>query len=343
MSEPEVLFEHRGHAGVITLNRPRALNALTSGMAQDIHGQLLDWQSDDRVKHVVITSAGDKAFCAGGDIRQLYDWGMAKDQQFLGFYRTEYLLNICIKRFAKPYVAIMDGITMGGGVGVSVHGSHRVATERLTFAMPETGIGLFPDVGGTYFLPRCPGRLGMFLGLTGHRLKAADAVFAGVATHYVPSERCDALVECLTELESVDAALAKYGETPPDAPLSQQFDDIDRHFGGSDVDAIVESLRADGSEWSAKTVGVLETKSPTSLKITHEQLTRGASLDFEDCMRLEYRMVNRIFTGHDFFEGIRAVVIDKDQAPHWRPATLADVDATAVAAYFAELDEELPN
>ena len=318
MSEPEVLFEHRGHAGVITLNRPQTLNALTTGMAQDIHGQLLDWLRDDRVKHVVITSAGDKAFCAGGDVRQLYDWGLAKDQQFLGFYKTEYLLNICIKRYAKPYVAIMDGITMGGG------------------------IGLFPDVGGTYFLPRCPGRLGMFLGLTGHRLKAPDALFASVATHYVPSDRCDALIDCLAELDSVEDALQQCVETPADAPLLAQVADIDRHFDKADVQAIIDSLRGDVSEWSAKTADNLDSKSPMSLKITHEQLTRGAALDFEDCMRLEYRMVNRIFTGHDFFEGIRAVVIDKDQSPDWRPATLAEVDGPAVAAYFAELDEELP-
>ncbi len=342
MSDPDILFERRGLAGLITLNRPHALNALTADMAREIHGQLLDWQSDDRVRLVIIGGAGDKAFCAGGDIRQLYDWGRAKDLAFIDFYRTEYLLNICIKRFAKPFVAIMDGITMGGGVGVSVHGSHRIATERLTFAMPETGIGLFPDVGGTYFLPRCPGRLGMFIGLTGYRLKAADAVFAGVATHFVPAGRCAALIDHLAETADIEACLAELAGNPGEPPLASRKDDIDKHFAEPDVEAIVDGLHRDGGDWASGTAKTLLGKSPVSLKITHEQLSRGASLDFEDGMQIEFRMVNRIFAGHDFFEGIRAVVIDKDQAPNWCPATLAEVGQAAVAHYFAELDEELP-
>ena len=342
MSEPEVLFEVRGKAGLITLNRPHALNALTAGMASDIHSQLIAWQDDDRVLHVVITAAGDKAFCAGGDIRQLYEWGLAKDTAFIDFYRTEYLLNIFIKRYPKPYIAIMDGITMGGGVGISVHGSHRVATERLTFAMPETGIGLFPDVGGTYFLPRCPGRLGMFLGLTGHRLKAADSIFAGVATHFVPAEDCSTLIDRLALADNVDECLSQFAQSPGDAPLAEHIFDIDRHFAVDSVEDITASLQADGSDWALKMVATMAAKSPTSQKITHEQLTRGAGIDFEACMRVEFRIVNRIFIGHDFFEGIRAVVIDKDQTPMWQPATLDEVLEDAVACYFESLDEELP-
>lgn len=339
---PEVLFEVRGNAGLITLNRPQALNALTAGMVRDIHSQLIDWQDDDRVRHVVITAAGDKAFCAGGDIRQLYDWGLAKDPAFIEFYRAEYVLNIFIKRYPKPYIAIIDGITMGGGVGVSVHGSHRVASERLTFAMPETGIGLFPDVGGAYFLPRCPGKLGMFLGLTGHRLKAADAIYAGVATHFVPAEDCSGLVDRLAVADNVDDCLSQSAQGPGQAPLAERKNDIDRHFGASSVEEIIANLQLDGTEWALKTARIMATKSPTSQKITLEQLTQGAENDFEACMRIEFRVVNRIFDGHDFFEGIRAVVIDKDQAPKWQPDTLAGVSEDAVARYFSPLDKELP-
>ncbi|MGI9464098.1 MAG: enoyl-CoA hydratase/isomerase family protein [Aestuariivirgaceae bacterium] len=342
MSEAEVLFELRGHAGLITLNRPQALNALTAGMASDIHRQLQAWQIDARVLHIIITGAGDKAFCAGGDIRQLYDWGLARDPAFVGFYRTEYLLNIFIKRYTKPFIAVMDGITMGGGVGVSVHGSHRIATERLTFAMPETGIGLFPDVGGTWFLPRCPGHLGMYLGLTGYRLKAADAIFAGVATRFVPAGECLSLIDDLTNAADVDSCLERFAQDAGDAPLAGRMDEINRHFGQSGVEAILDSLDHDGSEWASGTAGIMRAKSPTSQKITFEQLTRGARLDFEACMQTEYRMVNRIYHGHDFFEGIRAVVIDKDQAPKWQPASLPEVSKEAVAGYFAELAEELP-
>lgn len=193
LDESEVLFSRNGVAGVITLNRPKALNALTLNMVRLIHPQLQAWAADDAVKLVIIEAAGEKAFSAGGDIRALHDWGKARDHHVIDFYREEYRLNNYIKHYSKPYIALMSGIDMGGGVGVSVNGSHRVATERLTFAMPETGIGLFPDVGGTYFLPRCPGAVGMYLGLTGERLKAADAIYAGIADVFVPSENLSAL------------------------------------------------------------------------------------------------------------------------------------------------------
>jgi enoyl-CoA hydratase len=290
----------------------------------------------------VITAAGDKAFCTGGDIRQLYDWGLARDPAFIDFFRAEYLLDDYIKHYPKPYVAIIDGITMGGGVGISVNGSHRVATESLTFAMPETGIGLFPDVGGSYFLPRCPGRVGMFLGLTGHRLKAADAIYAGIATHYVSSDRCADLVEQLTVCDDVDACLAEFNEPAGDAPIGSLRPDIDRHFANGSVGEIIASLQSEGSDWAAKTARIMQTKSPTSQRITFEQLTRGVKMEFSQCMRMEFRIASRIFTGHDFFEGIRAVVIDKDQQPNWQPAALEDVGDDDVQAYFAPLVDELP-
>lgn len=341
MDEPEVLFETRGRAGLITLNRPAALNALTLNMVREMQRTLDNWADDPAVELVVITGAGEKAFCAGGDIRALYDWGRAGDAQFLDFYREEYQLNITIKRFPKPYVAIMDGITMGGGVGVSVHGSHRIATDRLTFAMPETGIGLFPDVGGTYFLPRCPGEVGLYIGLTGARIKAADAIYAGIADLYIAHERQEDVIAALVEDADVDAALSRFKGEPGEPPLEAIRSDIDRHFAGLGVEEIIASLEEDGSDWAVRTAGIIRSKSPTSLRISYRQLREGATLSFEDCMALEFRMVNRIMTGHDFFEGTRAVVIDKDQKPKWQPPTLDAVGEDVVGSYFEPLDREL--
>ncbi|WP_342642204.1 enoyl-CoA hydratase/isomerase family protein [Rhodoligotrophos ferricapiens] len=337
----EVLFERRGRAGIITLNRPKALNALTLSMVREIHPMLRSWAEDPEIGHVIIKAAGDKAFCAGGDIRALHDWGLAKAPEFLDFYREEYQLNAFIKHFPKPYIALLDGITMGGGVGLSVHGSHRIGTERLTFAMPETGIGLFPDVGGTYFLPRCPGSLGMYLGLTGARIKAPDAHYAGIITHVVPASEIAGLVERLSETSDVDAAIAASAQPISDAPLAARRAVIDEHFAKPSIEAILASLDADGGGWAVENAKTLRGKSPTSLKMTHRQLTEGAKLAFDDCMRLEFRLVNRVLHGHDFYEGVRAVIIDKDQTPRWKPASLAEVSDALIDSYFAPLAQEL--
>ncbi|MDO9127867.1 MAG: enoyl-CoA hydratase/isomerase family protein [Parvibaculum sp.] len=335
--EPEVLFERRGAAGIITLNRPKALNALTLGMVRAIHPKLAEWADDGHVQCVVIEAAGEKAFCAGGDIRALYDWGQAGDPTALDFWREEYRLNRFIKHYPKPYVALMDGINMGGGVGLSVHGSHRVATERLTFAMPETGIGLFPDVGGTYFLPRCPGETGLYLGLTGARIKAADAVYAGIADAYVPSARLATLKDRLAGGAPVREALSEVAEEEGAAPLAELRAEIDRHFDKTSVADILASLRADGGEWAAKTADTIETKSPTSTLVAFRQIREGATLDFDECMKLEFRLINGFIKGHDFYEGVRAVVIDKDQSPKWKPAALAGMSARDVDEYFVPL------
>jgi enoyl-CoA hydratase len=342
MSDPEILFDVRGHAGVITLNRPKALNALTMAMVEDMSATLQRWAGDDAVRQVVIRASGDKAFCAGGDIRALYDWGRARDPRVFRFFRAEYQLNTLIKRFPKPYVALIDGIVMGGGVGVSVHGSHRVASERLVFAMPETGIGFFPDVGGTYFLPRLPGESGMYFGLTGERCRTGDAHYAGIATHHVPSGRFGELGEALVQAQDVDDCLRRFAAEPEPGALKNRQADIDRHFGHDSVEAIMASLDADPSDWAQRTVATLRGKSPTSLKVTFRQLREGRRRDFEDCMRLEYRIVHRIFDGYDFYEGTRAAVIDKDGKPRWRPDALDGVSETDVAAYFAPVAEELP-
>lgn len=341
-SDAEIRFSVEGKAGVVLLNRERALNALTVNMVRLLDKQLRTWETDDRVERIVIEGAGDKAFCAGGDIRQLYDWGLAMDPRFLDFYREEYLLNTYIKHYPKPYMALLDGIVMGGGVGVSVHGSHRIVTEATIFAMPETGIGLFPDVGGTYFLPRCPGETGMYMGLTGARLKAGDAIYAGVATHFVPKDSLPALKQALKTFADADEAIQQYALHVDAETFPRHRGAIDRHFLQNSVEDVFESLKADPSDWAQKQAAIVTQKSPTSLKICHRQLRDGLTLDFNGCMKLEWRIVNRIFTGHDFFEGTRAVVIDKDMAPRWNPATLKAVSSAEVEAYFASLDEELP-
>ncbi|MEQ9145026.1 MAG: enoyl-CoA hydratase/isomerase family protein [Parvibaculaceae bacterium] len=340
--EAEILFEQRGVVGLVTLNRPKVLNALTYNMVKQLHPQLERWADDDGIKLVVVRAVGEKAFCAGGDIRALHDWGKAGSPEVINFYRDEYRLNRYIKRYPKPYVALMSGINMGGGVGISVHGSHRIASERLLFAMPETGIGLFPDVGGTYFLPRCPGETGMYLGLTGARLKAADAIYAGIADHYVPAERHDALLERLAAGEGIDQAIAAEADKPGNAPLKQRASEIDNIFSAASVEAILKRLDASGDEWAVETAATIRSKSPLSTRVAYAQIRLGASLDFEECMALEFRLTNRFMRGHDFYEGVRAVVIDKDQKPAWEPASLDEVRQEMVDGYFASLgDDEL--
>jgi enoyl-CoA hydratase len=338
----DVLFEQRGAAGIITLNRPKALNALTQDMCLRTKAQLEDWAKDPSIKAVVIRGAGERAFCAGGDIRALYDSGKAGTPYALDFYRDEYRLDAAIKHFPKPYVALIHGIVMGGGVGVSVHGSHRIAAETAVFAMPETDIGLFPDVGGSYFLPRCPGQVGMYLALTGARLKTTDCLYAGVATHFVPQAKWETLLERLANGTAPHQALEGLADNVPDTFLETHRKSIDSIFGLQSVEAILAALDAEGTDWAGETATTLRTKSPTSLKVTFRQIREGAKLEFDDCMRMEYRMVNRIVAGHDFYEGVRAAIIDKDGAPQWQPADLAGVGESDVDAYFAPLgDKEL--
>ncbi len=335
--EAEILLEHRGAVGLITLNRPKALNALTQGMVTAMQAQLLAWARDDAVKTVVIQGEGERAFCAGGDIRTLYDSGKAGTPYALEFYRDEYRLNALIKHYPKPYVALLRGFVMGGGVGVSVHGSHRIADESMQFAMPETGIGLFPDVGGSYFLPRLPGEIGMYLGLTGARLKTADALYAGVATHFVPAARRDTLLAALVDGAAPDTALQSLAETVPAALLPEHREKIDRLFGCDCVEEILAGLDADHTDWSRDTAKTIRAKSPTATKLAFRQIREGKSLDFDDGMRMEFRMVNRVIAGHEFYEGVRATIIDKDGAPKWLPVTLAQVSDAEIDKYFAPL------
>jgi enoyl-CoA hydratase len=338
VAEPEILFARKGAAGLVTLNRPQALNAVTLGMVRALTAQLQDWRGDASVTRIVVTAAGGRAFSAGGDIRALYDAGTSgRHGEMLKFYGEEYVLNTIIKHYPKPYVALIDGICMGGGVGVSVHGSHRVAGDRYLFAMPEVGIGFFPDVGATWFLPRMPGQLGAYCALTGDRLGSADGVAAGIATHRVASSRFSDLADALCGAVSVDATLAAFAEPAGDIKLAPYRATIDRLFARDRVEDILAALDADKGEFSSKTAATIRAKSPTALKLALAQVRRGRDLAFEECMRTEFRIVSRIVHGHDFYEGVRAVIVDKDNAPKWQPASLDDVSDAEVARHFAPL------
>ncbi|MEM6679856.1 MAG: enoyl-CoA hydratase/isomerase family protein [Pseudomonadota bacterium] len=352
----DILFERRGALGLITLNRPKALNALTHAMALALEVQLDAWAADERVLTVAIQGAGDRAFCAGGDIRALYEGGRPgreRGRANFAFYADEYRLNWKIHHFPKPYIAIMDGIVMGGGVGVSIHGSHRIATERTVFAMPETGIGLFPDVGATWFLPRLKGETGLWLGLTGARLKGGDAVAGGVCDRLIPSHRVDWLIDWLAEgrweQEPQGRALNFSGEEEATggalgghiAPqkLSDQSA-IDRAFAARSLDGLLERLEGMGDDWAEAQRAAIRSKSPTCTALAFRQIRAGAALSFEDCMALEYRLARFCMTHGDFYEGVRATIIEKGGTPAWQPATLEAIDPAVIEAAFAPLGEE---
>ncbi len=336
----DILFETRGAAGLVTLNRPKALNALTRDMCLAMTAQLGAWARDPVVAVVIVQGAGERAFCAGGDIRALYESGKAGTPYMLDFYRDEYILNAAIKHYPKPYVALIGGIVMGGGVGVSLHGSHRIADETTLFAMPETGIGLFPDVGGSFFLPRLPGEIGMYLALTGARLKTTDALYAAIASQFVPRAKWPGLVDALAGGTKPDAAIAAVADDVPDTFLAEHRAAIDRLFAPGSVEDILAALDAEHTDWADDTARTIRAKSPTATKIAFRQLREGAKLAFDDCMKMEFRLVSRVVAGRDFYEGVRATIIDKDGAPQWNPATLADVRDADIDAYFAPLGEK---
>jgi enoyl-CoA hydratase len=341
----EIGIEQRRGVVLVTLNRPHALNALSLDMCRAVHQGLARWQADPDVQAVLIKGAGERAFCAGGDIRWLHELLRAQGvEPALAFYALEYQMNARLHHFTKPYVALLDGITMGGGVGVSVHGSHRVVTERTVFAMPETGIGFFPDVGATYVLPRLRGALGMYLGLTGARLDAANCVWARIGSCHVPAERLEALQDALVRADlradahaTVDRLLARFEEDPGPASLAADIERIDSCYGRGDLGAVLKALGNEATGWGERQLEQLSFKSPTSLAVTFRQLQEGAALEFDQAMRLEYRLVPRFLAGHDFREGIRALIIDKDGRPEWRPRRLEDVSAAQVDAYFQPL------
>lgn len=327
-----------GHAGRITLHRPKALNALTYQMCLDIEAALDAWRDDDAVKVVVIDAEGDKAFCAGGDIQDLYDASVAGDFAYgQKFWRDEYRLNAKIFNYPKPYVALMQGFVMGGGVGVSCHGSHRIVCESSQIAMPECGIGLIPDVGGSLMLARAPGRLGEYLGTTGARMDAGNAIYAGFADRYVPKEMWNALTAALVNSGDVSVVDSMAQDAPEPSMLEIQ-DDIDRHFDSVDLNVAAISLGDDPSEFAAQTLKMISKKSPLSVAATPALIARVRAADtIEQALAEEYNFTYRAAEFGDFVEGIKATIIDRSHTPKWRFATLADVSQSDVNQMLAPL------
>ena len=325
-----VLARRQGRIGRITLNRPRALNALDLPMIRAVADALAAWREDPAVQAVVIEGAGGRAFCAGGDVRELQRLVRAGEHEAVeAFFVTEYALNLAIARFSKPYVAVIDGICMGGGIGLSVHGGVRVASEGAMFAMPETAIGLFPDVGATHALPRLRGDWGMYMALTGARFGGADATWLGLATHFVPHERIGGLADAM----AADGVAVLAEAAVPPVPTAAVAHDVST-FGLDSVPAIMAALEAQGDEWARDTLATLRQVSPTSLLWTFAALRRGAGLTLEQALQAEL-VLTRTATRHpDFTEGVRAAVVDKDRAPRWTPARIEDVDPAVAGAPF---------
>ncbi|XP_055523978.1 3-hydroxyisobutyryl-CoA hydrolase, mitochondrial [Wyeomyia smithii] len=339
-AEQTVICEELGRdKGVITLNRQKALNAINLDMVRQIYAAMTKWKDSKNL--VIIKGAGPKSFCAGGDVRTIVENGPVEASK--SFFREEYRLNELISSYRPDYVAIVDGITMGGGVGLSVHGKYRVATERSMFAMPETAIGLFPDVGGGYFLPRLQGKLGLYLGLTGFRLKGIDLVRAGIATHFVKSENLEELEKALiatSNSTAVGDVLKKFNvKDSSEFVLQKNLKQIDKCFDAATVEDIFANLEKEGSEWAQKTLNTLSKMSPTSLKVTKKQLDLGLHADLRSCLKLEFRMAVHSVIDSDFKEGVRALLIDKDQAPKWNPAKLSEVSPALVDRFFGPVPD----
>jgi enoyl-CoA hydratase len=338
-AEPEVLTRLEGRVGRITLNRPGALHALTTNMCRLMTDALLAWRDDPDVALVMFDHSGERGFCAGGDIRMLADSGAGDGREAREFFFLEYRLNDLLFRYAKPTLAIMDGITMGGGVGLAQPCRYRLATERTTFAMPETGIGLFPDVGGGWYLSRMPDHLGLWLALTGARIRAADCELLGIATDFVESARVAELkAAILLDPGGVETLLTEFEADAGRPPIAAHQDEIARIFGADSVEAIVGGLEAAGSDWALEQLRTLATKSPQTLKVAFRQLQLGrAATTFADNMAMEYRIGARVVQRHDFLEGVRAVIVDKDNAPRWNPPTLEAVSEELLDGIFAPL------
>jgi enoyl-CoA hydratase len=342
VSSGEILIERQGGLGIVTLNRPQTLNTLSLDMYRRFDPALAAWAGEPRVRAVLVRGAGGRAFCAGGDVVAIYQARAERggDGYKADFFREEYRLVQRVHRFPKPYVALLNGVTMGGGAGIAVNGSFRIATDATVFAMPEVQIGLFPDVAATRFLNLCPGRIGLYLALTGKRIGAADALYCGLATHFVPHDGLDELTASLAALDGqADAAaqiageIARFAADPGAATLPPLQPEIDRVFAGDCVEAIAAALEREPGAWAQAARAAMATASPLSLKITFRQLRHGV-MPVEAALRLEYRLTQHIMDGHDFFEGIRALLIDKDRKPRWQHASLEAVREAEVAGYF---------
>jgi enoyl-CoA hydratase len=342
-TEPHILFETQGPLGLIILNRPKALNALTHGMCIGMLKVLGQWAQDATIRAVAVRGAGPRAFCAGGDIRSMAESSREGTVAAANFLRDEYRLNALIGAYPKPYIALTHGVVMGGGAGISVHGRYRLADEDLAFAMPETGIGFIPDIGSSFFLSRCPGEAGLYLGLTGTRIGLGDALALKLVTHSVAQSDHAALIARLANGESAADAIAAFARRAPPALLAEHWTRIGMMFAASSVEAVLERLDRDGSIFAADTARLMRTRSPTSLKLAFRLLREGKVLSLNECLKMEYRVASRAVMNADFREGVRAVLIDKDGAPHWRPDRLVGVKEDDIAGYFVSLGaRELP-
>ncbi|HSI39626.1 MAG TPA: enoyl-CoA hydratase/isomerase family protein [Xanthobacteraceae bacterium] len=345
----DIRFERRGAVGLVTLDRPKALNALSHDMVRRMRTALDEWATDPEVAQVVLRGAGERAFCAGGDVRAIWALGRAgRIEEARQFFRDEYALNLAISRYPKPFISLVDGLCFGGGFGLSGHGRFRVAGERVGFAMPEIAIGLYPDVGAGFVLPRLPGWSGIWLGLIGARIGLSDAMALGLYSHHVPAERWDDLVEALAAGDSAGDVLDRFAAVPPLPSLAPLYPFIDRVFAGGSVAAILAALdhaaAGEGieAEFAALQAQTLRRGSPTAVALAFTHLKRGLGLDLAGCLTEEFRAMSRILAGPDFYEGIRALLIDKDGAPRWQPARLEEVDLAAIDRMFAEpLADEL--
>jgi len=337
----EIRFERLGRAGVVTLTRPKALNAVTHGMVKALSKALDAWEADASVNVVVVKAEG-RAFSAGGDLLHVYE-ARRTGKPPVDFFADEYRLNARIARFKKPYMSLIDGIVMGGGVGISFHGSHRVLTENAQFAMPEVGIGFFPDVGGSHLLPDLGGSFGMYLALTGNRIRYGDALWSGLATHTIKAEDQAGLLDELAASNDPNAELRDFFIPAKRETERQDLDSIARHFSQGSLIDIIASLEraADSDAFATKTLATMRTRSPTSLHVAWREISAGSTLSMDECMKMEFRILNRMLAGHDFYEGIRAVIIDKGSTPQWRPSDIEDVSVADIDAYFAPLAQEL--
>lgn len=345
MNEDELLVSREGQLGRIRLNRPAALNSLTLGMVRRFARALEEFETDPSICAVLVDGAGSRGLCAGGDIRLLYSMGGAGRQYYKDFWREEYQLNARIACFSKPYVVIMDGVTMGGGVGISAHGNRRIVTERSRIAMPETSIGFIPDVGGTWLLTR-NGGAGVYLALSGAAIGPADAIYVGLADTQIASMRIDALARQLADIETtpdVDDILTSFSEEPGEGCLAPSAALLDVATRKTRVEDIIEALVADGSDVARHAAAEIQSRSPTSLKVTHELLKRAAMAErLEECLIGEFRAASRLLEAHDLYEGVRAAIIDKDRRPRWSPPTLAEVGDAMVQEIIAGTGEPDP-
>jgi len=342
--EPDLIARREGAVGVIRLNRPKTINAVTLGMIREIDKALDAFEADPKIAVILLEGAGERGLCAGGDIRSLYESALVCGDLGKILWREEYLLNARIAGLGKPYVAFMDGIVMGGGVGLSAHGRHRVVTDKTRLAMPEVGLGFFPDVGGTWLLSRSPGEIGTYFGLSGQNMNGPDAVYAGFADSVAPSAKLPELRDALVHLEAsaghadVQAVIARFATGERAGPVAAVQPQIDSWFAHDSLEDIVAALQADPSELAQSTLAKLNEKSPRGMVVALKLMRLAkASKSLEECLVREYRAALEVFASADFVEGVRAAVIDKDRNPHWSPSRIEDVSPDIVAPYFAEI------